>query len=42
MSQGAIIAQGGEKVAMFGPIIPRKHLGGGAANLVKYSVKENN
>ena len=42
MSQGAIIAQGGEKVAMFGSIIPRKHLGGGTANLVKYSVKENN
>jgi hypothetical protein len=42
MSQGAIIAQGGEKVAMFGPVIPRKHLGGGTANLVQYSVKENN
>ena len=42
MSQGAIIAQGSEKVAMFGPVIPRKHLGGGTANLVQYSVKENN
>ena len=42
MSQGAITSQGGSKVAMFGPVIPRKHLGGATPNLVRYSVKESN